>query len=191
MGDVVCPEAAGGPGFAGVLRGWFEALEGSAFVATARGLLVAANEAATLMLDAAEVLRVEEGVLRAAVPGAQTALDEGLARSHPGVVVLHEPRSRTLWPLRMLPAGGHVLCRTAPLTGPVTDPTVDLSAAFGLTRAERRLLSQLLSERPIEEMAVVLGISAETVRTHRKRIFAKVGVSSRSELAGLVLRLAQ
>jgi DNA-binding CsgD family transcriptional regulator len=54
------------------------------------------------------------------------------------------------------------------------------AAAHGLTPAEARVLALLVeygfSNR---ELAVCLSVSPETVRTHLKRVFDKLGVDSR------------
>lgn len=55
----------------------------------------------------------------------------------------------------------------------------DLGAAFGLTRTEARVAGYLLSGQTAEETARAMRVSLETTRTHIKRAYAKMGVSSR------------
>ena len=55
----------------------------------------------------------------------------------------------------------------------------DLRAAFGLTPTESRVAYHLICGLTAEETAQELGISLETVRTHIKRAYAKLDVSSR------------
>lgn len=55
----------------------------------------------------------------------------------------------------------------------------DLHSAFGLTEAEGRVAYQLMCGRTAEKTSQELGVSLETVRTHIKRAYAKLGVSSR------------
>lgn len=55
----------------------------------------------------------------------------------------------------------------------------DLSTAFGLTRTESRVARYLLSGQTAEETARTMCVSLETTRTHIKRAYAKMGVSSR------------
>jgi DNA-binding CsgD family transcriptional regulator len=55
----------------------------------------------------------------------------------------------------------------------------DLHEAFGLTRTEARVAYHLMSGSTAEETARELRVSLETVRTHIKRGYAKLGVSSR------------
>ncbi|MFN3931003.1 MAG: helix-turn-helix transcriptional regulator [Brevundimonas sp.] len=58
----------------------------------------------------------------------------------------------------------------------------DTRAIFGLTKSEERLLRALMGGANAEELAGVLGISIETVRTHVKRSYAKIGVANREQL---------
>jgi DNA-binding CsgD family transcriptional regulator len=55
----------------------------------------------------------------------------------------------------------------------------DLQQALGLTRTEARVAYQLFCGNTAEETAEHLRISLDTVRTHIKRAYAKMGVSSR------------
>lgn len=55
--------------------------------------------------------------------------------------------------------------------------------AYGLTRRQREVLGLLLLGRSTAEAARELGISEHTVNDHRKAIYSRVGVGSRSQLA--------
>jgi DNA-binding NarL/FixJ family response regulator len=54
-----------------------------------------------------------------------------------------------------------------------------------LTPREAEVLDQLQLGRSNGEIAVALGVSVETVRTHARAVFRKLGVHSRRELSGL------
>lgn len=58
--------------------------------------------------------------------------------------------------------------------------------AYGLTRRQREILGLLLLGRSMTQIAASLGISEHTANDHRKAIYRRIGVSSRSELAGLL-----
>lgn len=58
--------------------------------------------------------------------------------------------------------------------------------AYGLTKRQREVLGFLLLGRSITEIARELGISEHTANDHRKAIYERTGVSSRSELAALL-----
>lgn len=64
----------------------------------------------------------------------------------------------------------------------------DLTAA-GLTHAEFKVLKGLAGGRTAGDLAGDLGISNATVRTHIRRIYAKLDVSSREELFAFVLHM--
>jgi DNA-binding CsgD family transcriptional regulator len=55
--------------------------------------------------------------------------------------------------------------------------------AYGLTRRQRDVLGRILLGRSMTQLAHGLGISEHTVHDHRKAIYQRMGVSSRSELA--------
>jgi DNA-binding CsgD family transcriptional regulator len=58
--------------------------------------------------------------------------------------------------------------------------------AYGLTNRQRDVLGRLLLGRPMTNLAHSLGISEHTAQDHRKAIYRRMGVSSRSELAALL-----
>ena len=58
--------------------------------------------------------------------------------------------------------------------------------AYGLTNRQRDVLGRLLLGRPMTHLAHSLGISEHTAQDHRKAIYRRMGVSSRSELAALL-----
>jgi DNA-binding CsgD family transcriptional regulator len=64
-----------------------------------------------------------------------------------------------------------------------------LRMVFSLTERETAVAASLASPRTETEIAERLNISANTLRTHRKTIYAKLGVASRAEFATLMARL--
>jgi DNA-binding CsgD family transcriptional regulator len=67
----------------------------------------------------------------------------------------------------------------------------DLARVFGLTPAEARLATRLLSEDPIELAADKLGIAYETARNLLKSIFQKTDTHRQGQLVSLLSRMAQ
>ena len=61
-----------------------------------------------------------------------------------------------------------------------------LVAAYALTTRQREVLGHLLLGRSLTQLAHSLGISEHTAHDHRKAIYHRMGVSSRSELAALL-----
>jgi DNA-binding CsgD family transcriptional regulator len=58
--------------------------------------------------------------------------------------------------------------------------------AYGLTARQRQVLGLLLLGRSMSQIARALGVSEHTANDHRKAIYARVGVTSRAELAALL-----
>lgn len=87
-------------------------------------------------------------------------------------------------------------CRTIGETGfrlltifhPDSPPTSvpDVGALFGLTPSETRILEGLVDGRRADELAENLNVSIETVRTHIRRFYNKLGVNSREQMIAKV-----
>jgi DNA-binding CsgD family transcriptional regulator len=58
--------------------------------------------------------------------------------------------------------------------------------AYGLTPRQRDVLGRILLGRSMIQIASSLGISENTAQDHRKAIYRRMGVASRSELAALL-----
>lgn len=63
-----------------------------------------------------------------------------------------------------------------------------LSQVYGLTMAERRVLTGLAEGKTLKLLAVDLHVSIATVRTHLRRVFLKTATSRQSQLISLVLK---
>lgn len=66
-----------------------------------------------------------------------------------------------------------------------------LLAAYRFTRAELRLVDQLLQGRTPAEAAEALGVTIHTVRTYLKRLYQKVGVKSQATLVRRLFQVSQ
>ncbi len=56
--------------------------------------------------------------------------------------------------------------------------------ALGLTRREAEVVRWMLQDKTNWEIGVILGISSRTVEKHAERIFTKLGIADRRQLAG-------
>lgn len=63
-----------------------------------------------------------------------------------------------------------------------TEKVAKVSKAFGLTPSESRVLQLLFRGTTAQEAAHELGVAVDTVRTHIRRLYQKVGVGSREAL---------
>lgn len=141
--------------------------------------------------------------------GASASLLGRLATLAPGTAVLvlaHVPSRASS--MRLLALGATGCLSTDLSAGELLDAIrlaaagthvftpVDRGAAAGRTRRdgiasltprEREVLTLLGAEQTNAQIAYALHISTETVRTHAARIYRKLGVVSRVELAGIAL----
>jgi DNA-binding CsgD family transcriptional regulator len=63
----------------------------------------------------------------------------------------------------------------------------DFGSALGLTGSECRVVRRMVEGGDVEAVAEALCISVETVRTHVRNIYAKLGVRNREQLFALIL----
>lgn len=70
-------------------------------------------------------------------------------------------------------------------------PEQILETAYGLTPGEARITRALLAGHSVGDIGEAACISQNTIRTHLKAIYAKLGVNSRSELIRLLSSLSQ
>jgi DNA-binding CsgD family transcriptional regulator len=66
-------------------------------------------------------------------------------------------------------------------------PASVLLRLYGLTASEARVAGEVLRGSSVDEAAKRLGLKRETVRTHLKHIFAKVGTTRQADLVRLLL----
>ena len=57
---------------------------------------------------------------------------------------------------------------------------------FDLTATEAKITSKISDGTTIDQIAEVMKVSKETVRTHLKNIFSKTGVNRQSQLVALI-----
>jgi len=62
----------------------------------------------------------------------------------------------------------------------------NVGALFGLTPSETRILEGLMNGRRADELAWELNVSIETVRTHIRRFYNKLGVNSREQMIAMI-----
>jgi LuxR family maltose regulon positive regulatory protein len=67
----------------------------------------------------------------------------------------------------------------------IVEPRMDSPVAAMLSASEMRVATFLTAGDSEPHIAHALGVSLETIKTHRKRIYEKVGAASRAALAPL------
>jgi len=143
------------------------------------------NAAAERLTSRPNSLLIRNGTIRCRENRFDRRLREliGVAEGEASVCCLHDPKSgeNLLLSARRLvpPFEAFVGLTIVVVTEDFEFLLADLNAAFGLTRTELRVAHLLLSGRTAEQTAQDLGIALETIRTHIKRAYAKLGVTSR------------
>ena len=161
-----------------------------------------ANRRARQMLEAADALQDISGLLRLRDPR-RHSIFEGRLRQI-AATPAGEAGSRFAFRLERAPAYAAcslLVSRLAlpgdnaapavlvaifdPRSSRIIDPAV-LVALYGLTRAEAQVAVRLFAGLGVDEVALELGVSGNTVKTHLRHIFDKCEVASQSELLQLL-----
>ena len=143
------------------------------------------NAAAERLTSRPNSLLIRNGTIRGRENRFDRRLREliGVAEGEASVCCLHDPKSgeNLLLSARRLvpPFAAFVGLTIVVATEDFEFLLADLNAAFGLTHTELRVARLLLSGRTAEQTAQDLGVALETIRTHIKRAYVKLGVTSR------------
>ena len=181
-----------------------DALPQAVFGLDAAGVLLFVNASGERMLARGDCLRSTVGRLITPVAAQQPRLDALIADvldgGSGGTLSVQRTGGGPPCAVRVSPIHGDDIERhghPAALviaTDPVGAVTVDeaaLQALHGLTPAEARAAVTLLDGHSIHSAAQRLGIAAETMRSHLKSIFRKMGVSRQQDLVRRLIELEQ
>jgi DNA-binding CsgD family transcriptional regulator len=173
----------------------------------ARARPVFMNAAATGMSRPGGAFRTSPGgIAISSLPHAlklERLVQRALAGAPLGVMTIPHPADGRLLSVLVSPLRSRDLdrfrdagMRDAAILLQVTDPLAVsevppdwLREAYGLTRAEAKVALGVSVGCAIPQLAIQLGLSANTVKTHLRRVFIKAGISRQSELALLVASL--
>jgi DNA-binding CsgD family transcriptional regulator len=182
----------------------FDGLAAPAMLLDAFGGVIMAN-AAAVALEASGAIALRERPVRCADAAAADAFAAAVNAALAGLSPRPAPfRDRDGGALVMIaaPIGRRVagqialeaLARPAAIVtvlGPGASgpsPTL-LQEAFGLTPAEARVASELALGDGDAPTARRLGVGTNSLKTHRRRVFEKLGISRQAQLARLLARL--
>lgn len=173
-----------------------------------RGRVAAANDLARAILRKRDALSDEDGVLRAALPEEDEALQRLVARTAPfsggtgagGSMRLSRDGSLSRLALHVSPLQadgpepgegrtGVLVLVIDPLERTEVEP-FQLEDLLGLTPAQSHVAALLAQGRSIDEIAAAIGRERTTVKWHLRHIYAKHGLTRQVELAQLVMSLA-
>jgi DNA-binding CsgD family transcriptional regulator/PAS domain-containing protein len=176
------------------------------FLVRADGGIAYANASARWLLGEKNALREADGVLTVFDPAAREALggafaaavsgDIALGRRGLAVPLVARDGERYVAHVLSLTAGARrqagnnyaavaaVFVHKAALQRPTLIEAV--AKHFQLTPSELRVLFAIVEVRGVPEVAAVLGISEETVKTHLKHVFAKTDTNRQADLVKLI-----
>lgn len=107
-----------------------------------------------------------------------------------GYLLKSSTREELLTALRHVAAGNSYI--QAEITGPLLDQVAGRNAPSAvptLTDRELEVLELVAAGRANKQIAVQLGVTEDTVKTHLKTIFARLGVENRTQAVTTALRL--
>lgn len=182
----------------------FHATPDAAILVDDDALVLEANESARRILLARQGLYVAPDRLRIQ----DRALDARLTAALKGIRVarrlaVFSPPGRALripgsaegsgWLMQIFPVekemAGLALIFLTPWAAADAPAESDLGELFGLSPAQRRIALALFEGRAPHEIGEHLGITQNTMKTHVRRLFAKLGISRQTELMRLLSRL--
>ena len=170
---------------------WFELYPRPCLLLGRRLQVLTMNGAAKALLEVETALQLREGAVWARDRKAHLMLEEAVRQAPLG-----DPMRRILFGV----ASTYVL-RFVALGCDEDDPVAltlrstdqedllcaDLSEPFGMTQGEQRIVERLLRGCSSQEIADAMGKSVLTVRTHIKRAYAKLSVTTREQLFARLL----
>jgi len=145
------------------------------------------NCAADTLLDGKSGVELRNGTLATTDTARQPALRDLVTRAEAETVSLclarHDKDGWLLISCVGLDCGEPLFCLSLTIAGEDSHHRYrHLDEAFHLTRAEHRVLQDLLAGKEAELLSAMHGVGIETTRSHIKSIYAKVGVNSRERL---------
>jgi DNA-binding CsgD family transcriptional regulator len=192
---------------AATLADAFDEMSAGIFFVDATGRIVHANTAGHAILDEADILRAAWGRLVARDPQTDQTLADLFATARNGDAAIGV--KGIALPLAT-GNGERYVCHVLPLTSgarrragtsyaavaalfvhkvALNTPSVPetIAKAYKLTPTELRVLLAIVEVGGVPEVAEVLGISSETVKTHLGRVYSKTGACRQVDLAKLVV----
>jgi DNA-binding CsgD family transcriptional regulator len=195
---------------AAALADSLDQLASAMFIVDSTGRVIHANVSAHRLIAEADVLRVTNGRIAALDPHSGRSLLEAFTAAEAGDAALGKKgiampltaRTGERYVAHVLPltsgarrkagvsyaATAAVFIRKAALDLP--SPPEAVASEFKLTPAEVRVLFAIVEIGGVPEVAPVLGISDQTVKTHLHRIYEKTATKRQADLVKLVASYA-
>jgi DNA-binding CsgD family transcriptional regulator/PAS domain-containing protein len=195
---------------AAVLTDTLDVLAAGVFVVDADGVIVRMNAAAERLLERGDLFQPPRRRLTARDPAADLALKSAFAGAGGGdaaigtmgVAVPLAQSDDEEWVAHVLPLTAGTRRNAGPPRAAVAAAFVHratlarptaleaIAQRYRLTPTEMRVLFAIVEIGGVPEVAPVLGISEETVKTHLGRLFRKTGTKRQADLVKLVASFA-
>jgi DNA-binding CsgD family transcriptional regulator len=174
VGLPACVVDSGGRALA--VNGLFEQLAPHVVIGSHYQVCIANKAANELLRQSVERLssRPEKAVGPVPVPATETSR----------ALILHLVSSRRSV-LNMLATASALMVATPLLKASAPSPAL-VAALFNLTRSEARVAKGILEGKPVNRLAIELGLSVATVRSYLKSVFEKTNVHRQAELVLLL-----
>jgi DNA-binding CsgD family transcriptional regulator len=169
---------------------WFNQMPQAQILIDKDRKILAANPNAVQEFQRGDFLLNYEGVLQGATAKIDEAMRDGFCCPSKSVLtVWRSEKGEQLAAIKIERTERFLSLTLRRNVDDGNEASIRIGAAHDLTRAEERVLDLILHNDSADDIAESLGISVETARTHRKRIYAKIGVNGRPALMAYVARL--
>jgi DNA-binding CsgD family transcriptional regulator len=183
----------------------FDAVTAPVLLVDASGAILAANASATRILRARDGLSVEHDRFKISHPRHRERFLKILRnisiahrlelapRQHGPAIRVPRPSGSPDWLLQISPVDNR-MAGTAIVTIATAEPSsepseTDLSDLFQLSPAQSQVALRLFRGQSADEISAALRITRNTLKTHMRRAYLKLGVSRQTELIRLLARL--
>jgi DNA-binding CsgD family transcriptional regulator len=167
----------------------------------ATGHVIGANAAARRSIDQREEIELAASAepphdrIRLRMPQprelrAVQALVLTFEHGQPGLILQLSPIVPQTLPNAPLPQASVLGVLIDRCTSPALEPMM-LRDLFGLTDAESRVAEAYLRVDTVKEVAALLGVSANTIKTHLAAVYLKTGCTRQAQLVRLLMALSE
>lgn len=173
------------------LAGWISQERRARLIVTPSADVLWISTAARALIDAGSPLQIQVGRLTGTTPQISERLRSLLASvDAPAPCWVLEETEAVIWAQQIESVGP---LRIGLTIRPIKEELeiTALAEARQLTAAEARIVRMMLGGADTGRIAEALDISVETLRTHVKHVYRKLGVNSRGELFATALAFMQ
>ncbi len=170
----------------------FDATPDAAVLVGNGAVVLAANEAARKILQTRDGLYLEQDRLRVRGHAVDAKLSQAL-QARGGSFRIPRPSGESSWLVQVFPVDkrmpGAAVIFIVPHAATGSLAESDLVGLFDLSPQQARIALLLFEGDPTNDIGDRLGITRHTLKTHLRRLFAKLGITRQTELMRLLAKL--